>query len=692
MAVLYRCQGWRVKTNVTVAGCQIDLIAEKKIAGIAQVIAVECTLEYVTARKFAADFTHLIAIRTQNPSYRLCIVSARGFSRGVKDRAQVMGIDLLTHQELQEAILGFDTTHYAKSLIEAQPWVSCKKKFITQTLTWDSTYSECQGTLDAFDILHQWIGSNTKRVLMILGDYGTGKTTLCHAFSARLAENHLINPHESPMPLLIELRTVKHCARLVDALFDHLKLFGISDPNLGVILSLLDEGALVLLLDGLDEFVAEYDLPELTRILLEFTLHQSTRAKVIITCRTHYFRSAFETAKTFFPDLQDSNKVLVSPLYRELSSRHDYGIVYLDMFTDAMVEKYLRTTLGLSAKELQERLPWLFSLKDLLTRPILLDMMVQTLPQLEGVRDKITEYDLYDIYTRMWAKRDAWRRSWTIEARLSFVRFLAFSLFVEGKDCIHYEPLLDQLKAFYQPNRDIRQEELIIIETDARTATFLVRDSEGNYRFAHSSFYEFFLAQYVIEAIDAGRGRDLCARIYPKWLPLHAAQFIKTYLDTGRLQLNKMLPTGENLKGKRNIVLWIDDSQCGSGHLGDVLRDNWVKYRTEDTILVCVPDSISGLLYSFYLLPLAIMHDNMNVISGPEFVKYYKAHLAPLGIFLILCHASFPTTQMAHLLAEGTVIAEIRKPGNNIIERINNAVRLCLERHCEAQGISLDHT
>ena len=64
VAALYDCDGWVVDSDVTIAGCQVDLVARKPVAGIQHSVAVECTLERVTARKFAADFVHLMTIRT----------------------------------------------------------------------------------------------------------------------------------------------------------------------------------------------------------------------------------------------------------------------------------------------------------------------------------------------------------------------------------------------------------------------------------------------------------------------------------------------------------------------------------------------------------------------------------------------------------------------------------------------------
>lgn len=667
VSALFDCDGWVVDSDVTIAGCQIDLIARKPIAGIQHTMAVECTLERVNARKFAADFAHLISIRTQHPRYRLCIVSALGFSRGVKDRADASGIDLLTYTQLQSAILGFDMSVYARSLVTSKGWIENKNQFIIPTLTWDSSCSNNSGTLNAFDLLDKWLSSDTIRVLTLLGDYGTGKTLLLKAYAAKLAEIYLRAPFTTPFPVFVELRTVRNCRDVSHALAIALERAGISTPNLGLIITLAQQGRFILIFDGLDEFVDEYDLAEVTRVLLDFTFHETKIAKVLLSCRTHYFRSSNEAIKAFSPEAETTNIELVSPVYREISSRPEYGIVNLDSFDKDMIDEFFTKTLGSNQLELEKNCPWIRSVNDLMTRPILLDMIASTLPEIKELDSKVTvtEYDLYDLYTRRWAKREAWRRSWTVEARLNFARFLAFSMFLNENNSVHYNTLLDKLSLFLETTDTITRDDLSTVETDARTATFLIRDSEGNYRFAHRSFSEFFLAQHILSSLQNGRGHSLMAQIYPKYLPWNAARFLKYQIHANKLMLNSLLPSSPSPVKDRNIVLMIDDVQCGGEmKTGKILRNCWDKLGHPEMVFLSVPDSISGLLYAYYLLPLVVMHDNSNIMWGHEFVEYYKLELAPLGILLILHHASFDAQEVLRLVREGTVVTEIRKPIN----------------------------
>lgn len=662
VAALYRSQGWHVESDSMVAGCQLDLLATRKSAGIAHAIAVECTTERVTARKYASDFAHLISIRHKHPTYRLCIVSEEGFTRGVKQRADASQIDLITYTDLQASVLGFDPTVYASALIHSEDWCSHQRNFVEPTLTWDASASDHAGTVKAFDLLKKWLSDSPCRVLTILGDYGTGKTLLSRAFASRLAESFLEAPSASVLPLFIELRSVRHCTQLDDVVSDHMRSAGMTDANSAAILALLEDGNVALILDGLDEFVDQYDISRISRVLLEFTQSHSKRARILLTCRTHYFRSALDQERALSPELQDSNETLVSPIYRQIISRGGCALAYLDMFSEEMIESYFHTTLGESKKRLEKHFPWLRSLQDLMARPILLDMIATTLPRIGELKGDVTEYDLYDMYTRLWAKRDAWRESWNVEARLSFVRSLAFSLFTEAAEYIPCDRLLKGIGPFLTARGyNASDQEIATIESDARTATFLIRDSEGNYRFAHRSFYEFFLAQFVISEINNGRGRNMSGRMFPKWLPWNTGCFMKPFVETDRIRFKDLLPSNKR-DFKVDTFLMIDDAQCGENGIGPTLARHWSDEIGGDTNLVCIPDSISGLIYTYYLCPLAVMHDNFNLIAGPAFAEHFRRHLAPLGILLVLHHATFDEKAALQLMAEGTVVGELRKP------------------------------
>ena len=79
---------------------------------------------------------------------------------------------------------------------------------------------------------------------------------------------------------------------------------------------------------------------------------------------------------------------------------------------------------------------------------------------------------------------------------------LAYKLWLDGKKSIHYSALTDVIGAHLKSKiKTIR--DLEAADYEVRTASFLVRDSEGNYSFAHRSFQEFFLARKIKKALAA---------------------------------------------------------------------------------------------------------------------------------------------------------------------------------------------
>lgn len=60
---------------------------------------------------------------------------------------------------------------------------------------------------------------------------------------------------------------------------------------------------------------------------------------------------------------------------------------------------------------------------------------------------------------------------------------------------IHFSDLYEIVRDF---SGYIDATRIDYFDTDARTATFITKDSEGNYGFRHKSFIEFFLLIFYI--------------------------------------------------------------------------------------------------------------------------------------------------------------------------------------------------
>ena len=101
----------------------------------------------------------------------------------------------------------------------------------------------------------------------------------------------------------------------------------------------------------------------------------------------------------------------------------------------------------------------------------------------------------------------------TPDHKQQLMEHLAAALWRSGKRSWSVGDLEQWLIDFLEANRwlaahyDGKDRELL--KEDLRTATFLVREGEGDFRFAHTSLQEFFLAAWLHRALVEGRLEDM---------------------------------------------------------------------------------------------------------------------------------------------------------------------------------------
>ncbi len=140
------------------------------------------------------------------------------------------------------------------------------------------------GTRDtALDTIMRWLGETPSRFILVLGEFGAGKTFLLHELARRI-------PSALPnlVPLLLELRTLEKARTVEELAAQHLSAQGEAfDPE--KFRYMLREGRVVLLFDGFDELAQRTDYD---RVVDHFnTLREAAggAAKVIVTSRHQYF-------------------------------------------------------------------------------------------------------------------------------------------------------------------------------------------------------------------------------------------------------------------------------------------------------------------------------------------------------------------------------------------------------------------
>src|SRR5262245_12874891 len=104
------------------------------------------------------------------------------------------------------------------------------------------------------------------------------------------------------------------------------------------------------------------------------------QGKVILTCRTHYFKDRSEQVRVIGegPRLSETE----TELYRELRQRSNAEVVYLQEFRNRQIRGYLQKARPKLWRADWRKIRQIYNLKDLATRPLLLDMIVNSLPKL----------------------------------------------------------------------------------------------------------------------------------------------------------------------------------------------------------------------------------------------------------------------------------------------------------------------
>ena len=271
------------------------------------------------------------------------------------------------------------------------------------------------------------------------------------------------------------------------------------------------QGAVVIF-DGLDEVLVklkESDGQVFTQGLLHLvalTLARrgadglDQRLKVLISCRTQYFRT-----------LRDQQNHFTGQERGEHRADAFRALVLLPL-AENQVRRYLRAALpDTDPERVLDTIRSVHNLSELTQRPYPLRLVSAFIPEIE--RDRMAGRTVYGVtlYRRMaqrWLERDSGKHHIRPEHKLQLAAHLAAHLWKTGNGLLPAEGIERWFHAWLEAEPDLRRRYANLhpdqLEEDLRTATFLTRqdDKDGSsYRFAHTSLLEFFLADYLLRAV-----------------------------------------------------------------------------------------------------------------------------------------------------------------------------------------------
>ena len=520
---------------VSIHGASVDIIATAKGNPFSPKIYIEATISYVDNTKYGKDLSKFALIKQIEPSAICIIVSSAGFTEKVKERALATNIKTLTYDELFKQFETFDP--YIEYVTSSDNKLSKSLIDLNEIYEEPLFDDEC-GTDTATSYLTEWRDTNSNKDgwIVVVGEYGTGKTALTQILQFRWISDYKKNS-SIPIPFRIELRefTRQFDARgLLHHILDQNQL-----PHIPIdfVYSLIKSGKIVLLLDGYDE-MAQYMNSRERRACLEALADLSQEgAKGILTSRPNYFSENEE--------LQ---------VFETLYSSIEYGQYHLTSQAKCLLEKEKRIDALLEKHIIERRERTLRDLTHAQTielvkrklkhdkhgqkviikilsnifrntgesdnvslsgKPVIISYLLEVVDQLKDNEESaanapLNEWTVYKLIVDQLMLRDLARTPDTDpNKRRYFLQNLAVWLSKKSNPCIQeseFRKLIskifkEELMRVMQGDRKQLEDNLFANLRSSCTLTSSVENRNG-WRFSHNSLREFLVTEVMLKLLD----------------------------------------------------------------------------------------------------------------------------------------------------------------------------------------------
>ena len=409
----------------------------------------------------------------------------------------------------------------------------------------DLTEVEERG-LPAVETLVEWAcdPKADNRLIVLLGGFGMGKTTTVQFFHEKLLEmaeageptpapiyldfRRLIPKSETGRPITASLAELIHLALHPDA---QRKATGED------VIRLIRTEKCVVIFDGLDEVgnrIGREYATQLYRQFLELISAdiladeaegekpdwEKCGTRLVLTCRTHFFRSVREQNALFLGNHRRRSRVTISDdLFSQQLMNSGIQVYHMAPLRleqiDELFRKYLGEEMGSNTMRLIDRV---HDLPGLASRPIMARFISEVAGALIEQHNAGKPINIATIYEELFLRgleRDAEKRPLLKEQdRRDILKALAVHLHLNKLGPQSANDLERWFDGFAQSHNGVKMilgsggvNARDLLHTELENASFLVRDGDDRFRFAHTSYYEYFLAQAFA---DAGTSGEFC--------------------------------------------------------------------------------------------------------------------------------------------------------------------------------------
>ncbi|WP_440901237.1 trypsin-like peptidase domain-containing protein [Actinosynnema sp.] len=343
-----------------------------------------------------------------------------------------------------------------------------------------------------------WLGLRARQFVVVLGDFGRGKSFLLRQLARALPE-HL----GGVTPLLVELRSLQKAPTLNQLLANALVGQGVAVVDVDKLRYMIASGRVALLFDGFDELelrVGYDNAADYLRTLLEVV---GGEAKVVLTSRTQHFRSAAQ---------------VLTALGDEVVATGASRVVELEDFTRGQIVEFLTKRYGGDHERARARLRLLDEVQDLLglsRNPRMLSFIAELeehrLREVQQRKGTISAADLYQELVDSWLLHEQARQEHRHglpvlgrDERLRVCTDLATRLWSTGANAIQEDELGVVAVAALTEVADLGYTQDQVAHAIG-SGTLLVTGESG-FGFVHRSVMEWLVANEAARRLRAGEG------------------------------------------------------------------------------------------------------------------------------------------------------------------------------------------
>ena len=349
------------------------------------------------------------------------------------------------------------------------------------------------------DLLGQ-VAADHGRFVLVLGDFGRGKTFALHEVARRI-------PVELPhlVPLLIELRALDKAHSVEGLVAAHLANHGEDLIDLKAFRYMLRQGRIVLLFDGFDELVTRVTYERAADHLETLLQAAEGKAKVVVASRTQHFKS---------------HEQVLTALGERVGSLPSRRVLAVEDFTPAQIRAYLVGRYHGNEENADRRLRLLGGVQDLLglsRNPRMLsfiaDLDEERLRAVADTKQTVSAAGLYTEILRSWLQYEENRTQQVAgtpgglksQDLWNAVTVLAMRLWETGETFLRLSDLTEIAGTLSDLAAGRLTTEQRVHAVGA--GSLLVRTDQGFFGFIHASVVEWLVAAEIARQLSHGEAR-----------------------------------------------------------------------------------------------------------------------------------------------------------------------------------------